>query len=302
MNSELVLVNELLVVNDLTLRKKDFVECQKALFGKRSAFLYTVVTVCCVAALGVYGIAKQMGIGNSLPIGMMLTLLLCLLVASIFYFIVPKWIGILRYRQYETTNNKPRSVAFYTDHFEMRINGVNTGNYLYAFIRRIIISENLYIIVLPNMVVLPIRHSTIPEEKWNIIQQYINTAMATSRNQPNTKNTDIANDQNRFAKLICLGLVILLCALFLIPHEDKETIKVVADNELTEAIYRNMVSEQSFDLSLNDWGAVTFVSCMPDPDADANPLTDASFYLIRDGELLYRFPYVAENNVRETGL
>ena len=182
MNSELVLVNELLVVNDLTLRKKDFVECQKALFGKRSAFLYTVVTVCCVAALGVYGIAKQMGIGNSLPIGMMLTLLLCLLVASIFYFIVPKWIGILRYRQYETTNNKPRSVAFYTDHFEMRINGVNTGNYLYAFIRRIIISENLYIIVLPNMVVLPIRHSTIPDEKWNIIQQYINTAMATSRN------------------------------------------------------------------------------------------------------------------------
>ena len=302
MNSELVLVNELLVVNELTLRKKDFVECQKALFGKRSAFLYTVVTVCCVAALGVYGIAKQMGIGNSLPIGMMLTLLLCLLVASIFYFIVPKWIGILRYRQYETTNNKPRSVAFYTDHFEMRINGVNTGNYLYAFIRRIIISENLYIIVLPNMVVLPIRHSTIPEEKWNIIQQYINTAMATSRNQPNTKNTDIANDQNRFAKLICLGLVILLCALFLIPHEDKETIEVVADNELTEAIYRNMVSEQSFDLSLNDWGAVTFVSCMPDPDADANPLTDASFYLIRDGELLYRFPYVAENNVRETGL
>lgn len=224
MNSELVLVNELLVVNDLTLRKKDFVECQKALFGKRSAFLYTVVTVCCVAALGVYGIAKQMGIGNSLPIGMMLTLLLCLLVASIFYFIVPKWIGILRYRQYETTNNKPRSVAFYTDHFEMRINGVNTGNYLYAFIRRIIISENLYIIVLPNMVVLPIRHSTIPDEKWNIIQQYINTAMATSRNQPNTKNTDIANDQNRFAKLICLGLVILLCALFLIPHEDRDDV------------------------------------------------------------------------------
>ena len=301
MKSELALINELLAVSELPLREKDFIECQRALFGKRSAFLYTVVVVCCVAVLGVYAIAKQMGI-DSLPVGTMLVPFICLLIASIFYFAFPKWIGKLRYRQYETSNNKPRSVAFYTDHFEMRINGVNTGNYLYAFIRRIIISENLYIIVLPNMVVLPIRHSTIPDEKWNIIQQYINTAMATSRNQPNTKNTDIANDQNRFAKLICLGLVILLCALFLIPHEDKETIKAVADNELTEAIYRNMVSEQSFDLSLNDWGAVTFVSCMPDPDADANPLTDASFYLIRDGELLYRFPYVAENNVRETGL
>lgn len=187
MKSELELVNELLVVNTPTLQEKDFIECQRALFGKRSAFLYTVAAVCCVAALGVYSVAKQMGIGSRLPIEMMLTLLLCLLVASVFYFAVPKWIGILRYRQYKTANNKPMSVAFYADHFEMRINGVNTGSCLYAFIRRIIISENLYIIVLSNLVVLPVKHSAIPEEKWNVLQQCINTAMATSKEQLSTK-------------------------------------------------------------------------------------------------------------------
>lgn len=111
-----------------------------------------------------------------------------------------------------------------------------------------------------------------------------------------------SNSKNKFARVICLGIMILLCSLFGILFEKILAIEVVASDEFTASIYRNMVSEQSFDLSLNDWGAVTFVSCMPDPDADADPLTDASFYLIKDGDLLYRFPYVAENNVRETGL
>lgn len=111
-----------------------------------------------------------------------------------------------------------------------------------------------------------------------------------------------SNSKNKFTRVICLGIMILLCSLFWIYFEEILAIEVVASDESTASIYRNMVSEQSFDLSLNDWGAVTFVSCMPDPDSDADPLTDASFYLIREGKLLYRFPDVAENNVRETGL
>lgn len=300
-SNDLSVINELLAVCDLPLRERDFIEAEKAILSKTATVLYTIIVACCVAITGAYGISAQLGL-DFLPGKILFIPLICLPTASVYYFVFPKWLGILRYRQYETTNNQQRDVAFFMEHFEMRVNGVNTGSYLYAFIRRIIISENLYIIVLPNMVVLPIRHVAIPEEKWNIIQQCINTAMAASKNQPSTKNTDMANDQNRFTRLMCFGLVIMLCSLFLIPYEDKETIEVVADNELTESIYRNMVSEQSFDLSLNDWGSVTFVSCMPDPDADADPLTDASFYLIRDGDLLYRFPYVAENNVRETGL
>lgn len=176
MKSELALINELLAVNELPLREKDFIECQRALFGKRSAFLYTVVAVCCVSALGVYAIAGQMGIGDSLPIGMMLTLLLCLLVASVFYFTVPKWLGKLRYLQYETSNNKPRSVVFYTDHFEIMVDGVKVGIYSYVSVRRIIKSENLFIMVLPNMVYLPVRCVGISDELWSVIEKHIDTA------------------------------------------------------------------------------------------------------------------------------
>lgn len=159
----------------------------------------------------------------------------------------------------------------------MQVNGENTGSYLYAFVKRIIISENLYIIVLPNLVVLPIRHGAIPEEKWNIIQQCINSAMAVTKEKPRAKKADKPCKRNRFTSRNFFILIILLCSLFLIPYKDIEAIEVAADDKSTASIYGNMVSEQSFDLSLNDWGSVTFVSCMPDPDADADPLTDASW-------------------------
>ena len=61
-----------------------------------------------------------------------------------------------------------------------------------------------------------------------------------------------------------------------------------------EKIKEYMIPEQSFDISLNDWGEVTFVSCMPIRGSGA--LADVSFYLLSDGQIVYRFPYV---NVRE---
>ncbi len=72
--------------------------------------------------------------------------------------------------------------------------------------------------------------------------------------------------------------------------------------KLLEKINKNKIDEQSFEIVLNDWGKVTFVSCMPDFDEDIDPLTDISFYLIDDKKVLYQFPDVAQDNVRESGL
>jgi hypothetical protein len=41
---------------------------------------------------------------------------------------------------------------------------------------------------------------------------------------------------------------------------------------------------------------------MPNSDEDIDPLTDVSFYLTDDKNVLYQFPYVAQDNVRESGL
>ena len=46
-----------------------------------------------------------------------------------------------------------------------------------------------------------------------------------------------------------------------------------------EYINQYMIPEQSFDVTLDDWGEVTFVSCKPTYDIEHEY---ATFYLLRD--------------------
>ena len=59
-------------------------------------------------------------------------------------------------------------------------------------------------------------------------------------------------------------------------------------------INQYMIPEQLFDVTLDDWGEVTFVSCKPTYDVD--PQEYAAFILIREEQILSRFPYRYENN------
>lgn len=61
-----------------------------------------------------------------------------------------------------------------------------------------------------------------------------------------------------------------------------------------EYINQYMIPEQLFDVTLDDWGEVTFVSCKPTYDVD--PQEYAAFILIREEQILSRFPYRYENN------
>lgn len=56
---------------------------------------------------------------------------------------------------------------------------------------------------------------------------------------------------------------------------------------------KRIISEQSFDVELNDWGDVTFISYSPEAGAD---FEDVSFYLMNDNQVVYSFPYYDENN------
>jgi len=85
--------------------------------------------------------------------------------------------------------------------------------------------------------------------------------------------------------------------------EEMNAVESTADNQFMEVIDRSRIDDQSFEVVLNEWGNVTFVSCMPDfYDENLDPLTDASFYLLKNGKVFYQFPYVSDNNIRETGL
>lgn len=52
-----------------------------------------------------------------------------------------------------------------------------------------------------------------------------------------------------------------------------------------------IIPDQSFDTELNDWGTVRFVSYAPDADFE-----DVSFFLLKDNDVVYAFPYCYKDN------
>ena len=64
-------------------------------------------------------------------------------------------------------------------------------------------------------------------------------------------------------------------------------VNVDDDIDSIEKMNEYMIPEQSFDVTLDDWGDVTFVSCRPISwRVDEEPL----FFLVRDDQILYQFP------------
>lgn len=65
------------------------------------------------------------------------------------------------------------------------------------------------------------------------------------------------------------------------------------EKDSIEKINKYMIPEQSFDVLLNDWGETKFVSCKP----SSFDFEDASFYLVKGDQILYKFPFLYEDNI-----
>lgn len=77
-------------------------------------------------------------------------------------------------------------------------------------------------------------------------------------------------------------------------EKEAEGTNVDSANSIEE-INKYKILEQSFDVSLDDWGEVMFVSCRPSP-LSMDVFEDASFFLVKDNQVLYKFPYLYEDN------
>lgn len=76
--------------------------------------------------------------------------------------------------------------------------------------------------------------------------------------------------------------------------ESQEDEHQEAERDPMEEINEHMIPEQSFDVFLNDWGEVTFVTCKP--ASGYYDSEDFSFFLVRDNQILYQFPWQFEDN------
>lgn len=61
-----------------------------------------------------------------------------------------------------------------------------------------------------------------------------------------------------------------------------------------------IIEEQSFQVELNDWGEVRFVSYEPD-SSQRDLQEDVTFYLLKEEEILYQFPYIREDHTSGYG-
>ncbi len=81
----------------------------------------------------------------------------------------------------------------------------------------------------------------------------------------------------------------------------KINLSSVSDTGITQAVIsldeKRIIPDQSFDVELNDWGDVKFISYSPKAGAD---FEDVSFCLMKDNKVIYSFPYYGENNKTDT--
>jgi len=78
--------------------------------------------------------------------------------------------------------------------------------------------------------------------------------------------------------------------------ESKQISEEISGNQVqNELDEERIIEEQSFQVELNDWGEVRFVSYKPDP-SERDLHGDVTFYLLKDKEILYQFPYIGEGH------
>lgn len=72
-------------------------------------------------------------------------------------------------------------------------------------------------------------------------------------------------------------------------HENREPDEENAEDviDTIEEVNRYMIPEQSFDIVLDGWGEVTFVSCKP---LSWQSYRETPFFLLKDNQILYKFP------------
>lgn len=56
---------------------------------------------------------------------------------------------------------------------------------------------------------------------------------------------------------------------------------------------KRIIQDQSYNVKLNNWGNIRFISYEPDNSID---FEDVSFFLMKDNNVIYSFPYYCENN------
>lgn len=171
--NNLVPDNDLLAVNNLPLRERDFIEWIDEVMSARIKVPFVIVISVSILFYGIVLVSVLLDMKVVSPIYIVLVTV-CLLIALFFRYVVSRLLGRLRYNQYSLSRNECHgATAFYKDHLELRAGNETITQIAYSNIKKIALTENLIIISFPHLTNCVVRREGFTEKDFEIIMERI---------------------------------------------------------------------------------------------------------------------------------
>nr|WP_319489237.1 YcxB family protein [uncultured Caproiciproducens sp.] len=161
--------NDIIAINNLSLGKSDFIEFEKAI-RKRSAKVAFVIVVICVAVIYVAAIASALLKTHIVSGALLILIAFCLIISILMYVVFPHWLGGIRYKQYCMTHNSTGRMIFYLDRLGTMVGEEAVQTLFYTDIKRIVQTDNLFIMEFSNKVYSIVRKDGFSEGCLEAVQ------------------------------------------------------------------------------------------------------------------------------------
>lgn len=161
--------NDILAVNNLLLCKSNFIEFEKAI-RKKSVKVAFIIVITCVAIIYAAAIVSALQKIHIVSGTLLILITFCLIISIFTYVVFPHWLGKIRYKQYCMTHNSIGRMVFYLDRLGTMVSEETVQTLFYKDIKRIIQTDNLYIMEFSNKVYAIVRKDGFSEGCLEAVQ------------------------------------------------------------------------------------------------------------------------------------
>lgn len=172
--------SDMIAVNNLPLREKDFIEWMDKIIRARTKVFFIIGVSVSALFYALILVSVLLDMKTVSPIYIVLVTV-CFLVALFSRYGISRLLGRLRYNQYCLSRNENHGLAaFYKDHLELRAGNEVITSLAYSNINKITLTENLMIISFPHLTNCVVRRDGFTEKDFEIILEHIKSEIKNS--------------------------------------------------------------------------------------------------------------------------
>ncbi|MEA4974046.1 hypothetical protein SDC9_84370 [bioreactor metagenome] len=164
--------DDIIAVNNMLLCKSDFIEFEEAV-RKKSAKAAFAIVITCVAVIYAAAIVSALKKIHIVSGSLLILITFCLIISIFIYVVFPHWLGTIRYKQYCMTHNSTGRMVFYLNRLGTMVGEETVQTLFYKDIKRIVQTDNLYIIEFSNKVYTFVRIDGFSEGCLEAVQNQL---------------------------------------------------------------------------------------------------------------------------------